>query len=394
MLWSFGLYFAAVAQGADASEDGTIHAYPVTPGAVIDASISLQCAGTPLQLEHEAGSDVRAEGPPPRPSSRARFAMDGSISCTLKLSNRSIVMSSLRTVGNDVRVESVGPGAFSFSLPAPGNYYAGFTGLDYFLYIWADPMAGTSPPSGSIIDVSKTVCKPGSGQPCTQALQQLINDTLDGRSNGTTLYFSEGEYLSGALLVQGSGIRFHLDEGAVLRSSKTQSTTLSGFVTIQSASDVNITGRGTLDANGYSGHAVLVLKSTAVHARDVHILGSQNWAVPIRLSQRVTFTNVRLFSGCDGFDPDSSHDVTLDRVFVQSWDDAVAVKATVGKGMSTERILVTHSILSTRKSAMKIGTESLADFRDILFDTIDAFDIDRGAVLYAEDGGSVTNATW
>jgi hypothetical protein len=66
---------------------------------------------------------------------------------------------------------------------------------------------------------------------------------------------------------------------------------------------------------------------------------------------------------------DSSHDVLLDHVVVHSWDDAVAVKATVS-GRTTERVSVRRSVLSTRKSAMKIGTESLADFTNITFDTV------------------------
>ena len=72
----------------------------------------------------------------------------------------------------------------------------------------------------------------------------------------------------------------------------------------------------------------------------------------------------------------------------------MAVKATVGPIFTTSDITVTHSIVSTRKSAVKIGTESLADFTSITFDRIEAFDVDRGCALYAKDGGTVRDVIW
>jgi len=189
-----------------------------------------------------------------------------------------------------------------------------------------------------------------------------------------------------------------LDAGAVLRyknGSKTSEEPLwaAAFVTL-AASNVSITGRGTLDANGFAGHGLYVLEAQDVAVHDIHIMGSQSWSVPIRLSRRVLFSHVKVFSGADGFDPDGSQDVTLDHVFVNSWDDAVAVKNTIGGGIFTERVTVQQSIVSTRKSGLKIGTESLDAFHDISFHDIDVFDTDRGVVLYAEDGGAIVNATW
>lgn len=53
---------------------------------------------------------------------------------------------------------------------------------------------------------------------------------------------------------------------------------------------------------------------------------------------------------------------------MHSNDDAVAVKATMpAPAMNTERIVVTHAVFSTKKSCLKVGTESLRNFSDILF---------------------------
>ncbi|KAH8054044.1 metallo-sulfur cluster assembly [Aureococcus anophagefferens] len=85
--------------------------------------------------------------------------------------------------------------------------------------------------------------------------------------------------------------------------------------------------------------------------------------------------------------PDASRDVALDGVFIHAWDDAVAVKTTVA-GSPAENVAVANSIVSTRKSAFKLGTESLSNFTRVSFATSDVFDSGRGLVIYAKDGGA------
>lgn len=81
-----------------------------------------------------------------------------------------------------------------------------------------------------------------------------------------------------------------------------------------------------------------------------------------------------------GFDPDASSDVNIDSVFVHSNDDSFAVKALV-RDHPTQRIRITNAVVSSKKSAFKVGTESKSDFTDILFKDLEAFDVDRGLVL-------------
>jgi len=42
----------------------------------------------------------------------------------------------------------------------------------------------------------------------------------------------------------------------------------------------------------------------------------------------------------------------------------------------------------------QVGTESVSNFRDILFTDIEAFDIDRGLVMYPSDGGRFESIRW
>jgi polygalacturonase len=98
------------------------------------------------------------------------------------------------------------------------------------------------------------------------------------------------------------------------------------------------------------------------------VLGSASWSTHIFRSRLVVISGVKIFSGADGFDPDNSQHVSIDSAFVHSNDDAVAVKATMpAPAMNTERIVVTRGVFSTKKSCLKVGTESLRDFSDVLF---------------------------
>jgi polygalacturonase len=241
--------------------------------------------------------------------------------------NASVALLSLRAVGVDLKFAEQSPGAFNFSLPRADNYFLEFSGLEYYVHIWVDEIEGIDPPAGNaVVSVVESGCKPNTKQACTSLLQQLMSDIAGGRSNKSTVYFPAGEYLTDSLFITGtSGLRIHLDPGAVLRYKapvKSTSTSdllvghagtanpLPGFLTFDAAGGVNITGRGTIDVNAFhvlsdvdNAHGLYLHNSTDIHVDDIHIMGSAGWAIPIRLCHRVTFTNVRLFSGCDGFDP-------------------------------------------------------------------------------------------
>jgi len=55
---------------------------------------------------------------------------------------------------------------------------------------------------------------------------------------------------------------------------------------------------------------------------------------------------------------------------------------------------MTNLVISTKKSALKVGTESLSNFKDILFKDAELFFVDRGLVMYARDGGNYENIRW
>ena len=99
--------------------------------------------------------------------------------------------------------------------------------------------------------------------PCTE----LINKTIDqaAAEGGGTIYFPAGTYLTATIQMK-SNITLHLESGSVLRFSDnfedylpfvkirwegTVMNTLSPFIYADNAENLTITGRGTLDGNGF-----------------------------------------------------------------------------------------------------------------------------------------------
>ena len=148
-----------------------------------------------------------------------------------------------------------------------------------------------------------------------------------------------------------------------------------------------------LDANGFDGHALCIADASNITLHQVLLRGSCSWNTHIFRSRHVVVDGVKIFSGADGFDPDNSQDVSLRSVFVHSNDDAVVVKATT-PGIPTERVTLDRAVLSTKKSCLKVGTESLATIQGVHFADVEAFNLDRGMVLYPYDGGGFDDIRW
>jgi polygalacturonase len=96
-------------------------------------------------------------------------------------------------------------------------------------------------------------------------------------------------------------------------------------------------------------------------------------------------------SNTDGFDPDASKNVTIENCFAYCSDDNVAIKTTGSSGYlrNAESITVKGCIFLTKKSSLKVGTESRGEvIHDILFEDNDVVESDRGMALYCSDGAS------
>lgn len=134
---------------------------------------------------------------------------------------------------------------------------------------------------------------------------------------------------------------------------------------------------------------VLIKDLTIVHAPDEAIFFAGCDSV---LIDGYTAREVRV----DGMDPVCSRNVTIKNCEIKSLDDAIAVKTsyTLGFKRDCEGILVENCLLSTFINALKIGTESVGDFRNLVFrdstiHNLPGFPSFAGLSMMSVDGGKL-----
>jgi len=230
-----------------------------------------------------------------------------------------------------------------------------------------------------------------------------------------------GIYRTGELRMK-SNLTLHLAPGAILKGTGSLAEHPVGefgtqLIHLRDCENVRIQGRGVIDAQGralrLSGKNVSASRSKlirSVRARnivveDVILRDSGTWGVHLIESENLRFTGVKLISNTrhddpafpwecntDGFDPDNSSHVLIERSFVSSNDDSIAVKLRYG---TRHDIVFRDNTVWTVKSALKIGSEVYErKLSDVVFENNDVIRADRGIVVYAYCGATVENVRW
>jgi polygalacturonase len=193
----------------------------------------------------------------------------------------------------------------------------------------------------------------------TTAIQRAV-DACEKRGGGT-VRLSAGTWLSAPIVLK-SKITLQLDKGATLLGSPNHDDYPSitefkapgrrSLVSATNATDVSITGEGTIDGNGQSwwdearlvkDHGVMGSDHTRPrlvvfdHCRHVLVEGvtiqnSPMWQLVPYYSDDVTIRNIRVLApqhspNTDAIDPFSSSHVRIDHVFADVGDDDVAIKS-------------------------------------------------------------------
>lgn len=113
---------------------------------------------------------------------------------------------------------------------------------------------------------------------------------------------------------------------------------------------------------------------TNVQVSNICINDSPGWTVHLLACDDVkikgiTIKNPNYGSNTDGIDIDACHDVIVSDCNISTGDDAIVLKNTNYDGLkrTQSNIIVTNCIIDTTCNAFKIGTETTADFEDIVF---------------------------
>ena len=250
----------------------------------------------------------------------------------------------------------------------------------------------------------------------TRAIQAAIDAV--GPSGGT-VSFPPGEYRSGTLRLR-SRVTLRLDAGAVLVASKDDAdfdpveplghdpfsdreTSDFSFALLQGRdlARVSILGPGRIDGNRSSrgGPKPIALKRCRhVRIRDLTIANAPNYNISLLGCDDVDIAGVTILNGySDGIDPDCCRHVRIRNCRVESRDDAIVLKTSFALGVrgTTQDVTVTDCHLTTIHNALKLGTESTGDFRDIVFRNCTIVgqshawkgDLSSGIALETVDGG-------
>ena len=139
-----------------------------------------------------------------------------------------------------------------------------------------------------------------------------------------------------------------------------------------------------------------------VTLQNIQVINSPNWSCHLQWSQDVTVRGVRISSSLergansDGLDIDGCKRVLVSNCIIRTGDDAICLKTTRqgGRSETCEDITVTNCILSSSSCALKIGTETNADFRRILFTNCTLSDSNRGLGIIVRDGAAVEHVVF
>lgn len=135
-----------------------------------------------------------------------------------------------------------------------------------------------------------------------------------------------------------------------------------------------------------------------LEVRDLSFSEAPSWGLHLLGCERVLVDGLRIRNlldvpNCDGIDPDHCRDVEIRNCRIACGDDAIVIKTT----RQTEdfgpaaRIHVHDCEIATQDSALKIGTETWQDVRDIVFERCRVTSSGRACTIQLRDAGNVSN---
>ena len=120
----------------------------------------------------------------------------------------------------------------------------------------------------------------------------------------------------------------------------------------------------------------------------LHMIGCEDVLI-----DHLTVRNHLDLPNCDGINPDHCRNVEIKNCDIRCGDDAIVIKATrqdEDYGPSAN-IHVYDCVLETQDSGVKIGTETVDDIHDILFERCEIKQSCRGCTIQLRDKGNVYN---
>jgi len=264
-----------------------------------------------------------------------------------------------------------------------------------------------------------------------------VQEALDacGKAGGGTVVL-DGSYLCGTLALRPNLCLF-LAKGTVLKASgdlkdyyhqaevDSPSSKVVGtpvlrkpaypFIFAKDCPNVTISGEGRIDGNCYAfvkrvskyyvtgsfyPRPTLLYLEHCDHltVKDVVLADAPFWTLHVAGSDDVAVTGIRILNpldvaNCDGIDPDHCSNVRISNCHITCADDCICLKNTMGNSEypGTHDVVISDCTLTSTSGALKIGTEGVADFTDILVHHCVIDRSNRGITIQVRDKGNVRN---
>jgi hypothetical protein len=275
------------------------------------------------------------------------------------------------------------------------------------------------------------------GQDARPAIQAALDAC--GEARGGMVYLPPGQYTSGTLHLR-SGVRFHLEAGATLFSSKDASAYTwqdhrACLLYGEDLENIAIEGRGVVDGqaeyewrpNDHDdryiidhqrtmealgkplmrpfptkdsiGRLLLLLRCRDVLIRDLSFVRSPSWTINPYACERLVIDGVTILSSmkegvwADGIDPDGCRDVRISNCTIATGDDALVFYSSDvwGPALPCENITVTNCRLSSASSALKFCDGNKNCVRNVVVSNCVITDSNRGIAFMTFDGGYISD---
>ncbi len=274
------------------------------------------------------------------------------------------------------------------------------------------------------------------------AIQKAI-DACYENGGGTVLLPGGHTYNSGSIILK-SNIEFHLQSGAKLKGLDVVEEYMSleeikdietglkvpsyvncdyagkparYFIYAKDATNVAITGFGSIDGNeeifygvctpGYIDGSfypripLIYLENVSrLTVRDVTLMRSAFWTLHMIgcndvLVDGIRILNSMILANCDGIDPDHCKNVRISNCHIACADDGIVFKNTGAykEYGNCENIVVSNCTIESSSAAIKFGTESECDYKNIFVNNCTLKGC-RGISLQLRDGGTIENVSF
>lgn len=251
----------------------------------------------------------------------------------------------------------------------------------------------------------------------TAAVQHAIDAAAAAGTNSVVEIPQGFNFLVGTLVLR-SGITFELD-GQLTISTNQADYSSDAVITASNALNLKITGAGSIAGRSlsfmtnYDGAGewwlfapwrpkmFMLTGCTNLEIHDItfgdapywglHLLGCSNVLV-----DHVTVRNRLNVPNCDGIDADHCRQVEIRNCDVVAGDDGIVVKNT---RQTTDfgpcwNIYVHDCTVQSQDSGLKIGTETVDNIHDVVFERCHIASASRGLTIQLRDEGSVSNITF